>query len=387
MRRMRHVIAWMIALLVAACGGGSANVVETNGAGAGPPTIRFEAVYDVAATRTLTIRPAARAATIGNNALARVDVMVNEQLPLSLAAPNSTNSQGAQYVFEIPPIFMGEAGPRFCPANLPLRITAVDVTGFSFTKSVMVCPITSQTFRAFSDYGEHDVRITASSSAPMNVRARRSQEVGNYADDVLRKLATSFDVVLRSSERDTLTASIGSFVLGLEDAPSVPAGTTMTMRVDAGGGAFAEATTISGSDPLGLGPRADASLACCHAVGDGSAKQVRIIISGTRSGTPATFAYAWRVIDPATGTVVSQESATRVGVPSDPYGSTLARLEQVLDVRSGQQVEVTATADAPQTWLSAAVFAGATTGLMLGSAVGNRQTRVSVFCCSLYASP
>lgn len=382
---MRHVITWVLALLVAACGGGSANVAETTGAGA--PTIRFEAVYDVAATRTLTIRPVAGAATIGNNAIARVDVVVNEQVPLSLPAPNSTNPQGAQFVFEIPPIYMGEAGPRFCPSNLPLRITAFDVTGFSFTKSVMVCPITSQTFSAFSDYGEHDVRITASSSAPVNVRARRFQEVGNYADDVLRKLATSLDVVLRSSERDSLTASIGAFGVDVAGAPSVPAGTTMTMRIDAGGGAFAEGLTVSGSGPLGYGELADATLACCHGVGDGSPKQVRIIITGTRSGSPATFAYAWRIIDPATGTVVSQESATRVGVPSDPYGSTLARLEQVLDVRSGHRVEVTATADAPQTWLTAGVFAGATTGLNLGSALGNRQARVSVFCCSLYAPP
>lgn len=375
----------MLALLVGSCGGGGAEVTATNGAGT--PTIRFEGVYDVAATRTLTIRPAAGAAAIGSNALARVDVLVNDLSTFSLAAPNGTNAQDAEYVFEIPPIFLGEAGTRFCTSNLPLRITAVDVTGFSFTKWVTVCPVISQTFSGFSDYGEHDVRITASSSAPMNARAYRYQEAGSYRDDVLRKLFTSLDVVLRSAERDSLKASIGTFGVDLAGVPSVPVGSTMTMRVDAGGGAFAEAAGLSEPDPFRNGQWIDASLACCHAVGDGSAKQVRIIITGTRSGSPASFDYAWRVTDPATGTVVSQESATRVGVPHGPSGGTLARLEQVLDVRSGQQVQVTATTDGPQTQLDASVYAGATTGLALASAGGNRQTRVSVFCCSLYASP
>lgn len=385
-RTMRHVIAWMIALLVTACGGGGAEVAGTNGVGT--PTIRFEGAYDVAATRTLTIRPVAGASMIGSNALARVDVLVNEQLTLTLTEPNGTASEPAAYVFGIPAIFLGEAGPRFCTSNLPLRITAVDVTGFSFTKWVTVCPVISQTFSAFSDYGEHDVRITASSSAPVNALVQRRQEVGTYRDDVLRRLTTSLDVMLRSGERDSLTATIGTFGVDPAAAPTVPDGSTTTMRIDAGGGAFAEATSIGVSDSLSSGQSYSvATLACCRAVADGSAKQVRIIISGSRWTSPSTFAYAWRITDPASGTVVSQESGTRVGVPLGQSGSTLARLEQVLDVRSGQQVEVTATTDDPHTRLDAGVFAGATTGLALGDAGGNRQVRVSVFCCSLYASP
>lgn len=383
---MRQAIAWLVLLLIAACGGGgekAAVVASPDSA----PTIRFEGVYDAGATRTLTIRPAAGAATIGSNPLARIDLRVNDQLTLSLAAPNGTRAPGAEYVFEIPPLFPGESNPNACTSDFPLRITAVDATGFSFTKWVTICQARSQTFSAFSDYGTQEVRITASTSAPMNLSAQRQQDGGNYRDDVVRRLATSFDAVLRSSERDLLRASIGRFVVDSAGVPVVPDGSTMTMRVDASGGAFAEAASIVASDPGGYGQSADAFLACCHAVGDGSPRQVRIIITGTSSGSPATFSTSWRIIDPVTGMVVAQASATRVGVPSDPFGATLARLEQVLDLRSGQQVEVTATTDDKQTRVDTSVLAGATTGLLLGSAGGNRRTQVSVFCCSLYASP
>lgn len=377
----------MIALLLAACGGGGggekAPVIEPPSA----PTIRFEGVYDAGATRTLTIRPAAGAPTIGNQPLARIDLLVNDQLTLSLTAPNGSSSPGAEYVFEIPPVFPGESNPNSCAADFPLRITAVDVTGFSFTKWVTVCQVKSQTFNGFSDYGTREVRITASSSAPMNLSAQRQQDGGTYRDDVVRRLATAFDGALRSSERDSLRASIGRFVVGSTDVPAVPDGSTMNLRVDAGGGAFAEAASIVASDPLGQGQSADAFLACCHAVGDGSARQVRIIITGTNSNSTATFSYSWQIIDPVTGAVRAQASATRVGVPSDPFGATLARFEQVLDLRSGQQVEVTATTDDVQTRLDTSVLAGATTGLLLGSAGGSRRTQVSVFCCSLYAAP
>ena len=383
MTTLRKLVPLLLVLLLAACGGGGQG--DSAAGSSSAPTLRFEGVYTGG---TLVIHPVADAATIGSNALARVDVLVNDQSTLSLAAPTRVDATGRnEYVFNVPTI-AGDAG-RFCSAYMPLRVTVTDVAGSSFSKYTAVCPSGSATFTGFSDYGEHDVRITASSSAPMNARAQRHQEVGNYRDDVLHRLATSLDVVLRSSERDSLTASVGSFGLAPESAPSVPAGSTMTMRVDAGDGAFAEAAGITPSDPgpFGYGQSADVSLACCHAVGDGSAKQVRIIITGVRSGSPATFAYAWRITDPASGTVLSQESATRVGVPYGPDGGTLARLEQVLDVRSGQQVAVTATADDPQTRVEAGVYAGATTGLALGSAAGNRQARISVFCCSLYASP
>lgn len=384
MATLRKLVPLLLILLLAACGGGGGQS-DTPAPSSSAPTLRFEAVYTGG---TLVIHPVTDAPTIGSNALARVDVLVNDRSTLSLAAPTRVDATGRnEYVFNVPTI-VGDAG-RMCSAYMPLRVTVTDVSGFSFSKYTAVCPSGSATFTGLSDDGEHDVRITASSSVPMNSRAQRHQEVGTYRDDVLHRLATSLDVVLRSSERDSLTASVGSFGLAPESAPSVPAGSTMTVRVDAGGGAFAEAagSTASAPDPLGYGESADVSLACCHAVGDGSAKQVRIIITGVRSGTPATFAYAWRITDPATGTVLSQDSATRVGVPHGPDGGTLARLEQVLDVRSGQQVEVTATADDPQTRVDAGVYAGATTGLALGSAGSNRQARISVFCCSLYASP
>jgi hypothetical protein len=379
---MRNLMTLMLVLLLGACGGGGGQG-DSPVAGSSGPTLRFEGVYTGG---TLVIHPVAGAATIGSNALARVDVLVTDRSTLSLAAATRVDATGRnEYVFNVPTI-AGDAG-RMCSAYMPLRITVTDVGGFSFSKYTAVCPSGSSTFTGLSDYGEHDMHITASSSVPMNSRAQRYQEVGDYRDDVLHRLATSLDVVLRSNERDSLTASVGSFGLSPEAAPSVPAGSTMTMRVDAGGGAFAEAAGITTADPLGYGQSADVSLACCHAVGDGSAKQVRVLITGARSGTPATFAYAWRITDPATGTVVSQESATRVGVPYGPDGGTLARLEEVLDVRSGQQVELTATTDDPQTRVDARVLAGATTGLTLGSAASNNQARMSVFCCSLYAVP
>ena len=144
---------------------------------------------------------------------------------------------GAECVFEMPPLFPGEANPNACAADFPLRITAVDATGFSFTKWVTLCQVRSQTFSAWSDYGQQEVRITASSSASMNLSAQRLQDGGNYRDDVVRRSATSFDGLSRSSERDLLRASIGRFVVDSAGVPVVPDGSTMTMRVDASGGA------------------------------------------------------------------------------------------------------------------------------------------------------
>jgi hypothetical protein len=51
------------------------------------------------------------------------------------------------------------------------------------------------------------------------------------------------------------------------------------------------------------------------------------LTDGVRSATPASFASTWRVTDPTTGAVVSQDSGTQAG-------TTLAKLEQVVDVRS-----------------------------------------------------
>jgi hypothetical protein len=370
MATMHNFITLALVLLLAACGGGSGQ------ANSSATTLRFEGVYTVGATRTLTIRPVNGAATIGSNALARVDVLINDQSTLSLAASNQVDATGRdEYVFNIPPV-AGEAG-RLCMANLPLRVTVTDVTGFSFSKYATVCPTESRTFSAFSDYGDRDVRITASSSAPMYAVAARYQEVGNYVDDVLRKSVTSLDAVLRSNERDSLTARIGVFSVDPVAPPPVPVGSTMTTRIDAGGGAFAEASGIFDV----ARQTADVALACCHAAGDGSVKQVRILITGVRATTPASFAYTWRVTDPTTGAVVSQDSGTQTD-------ATLAKLEQVLDVRSGHQVDVTATSlDDPPTDVSMLVLAAATSGLVLGSSRTNRQARVSVFCCSLYPSP
>ena len=369
---MRNLITLMLVLLLAACGGGGGGGQGNSSA----PTLRFEGVYTAGPTRTLTIRPVDGAATIGSNALARVDVLVNDQSTLSLAASSRVDATGRdEYVFDIPPV-AGEAG-RLCSANLPLRVTVTDVTGLSFSKYATVCPTGSFTFSAFSDYGDRDVRITASSSAAMYAVAARYQEVGDYRDNVVRKSATSLDVVLHSNERDSLTARIGNFTVDPVAPPPVPVGSTMTTRVDAGGGAFAEASGIVDV----AGRFVDVALACCHAAGDGSAKQVRILIDGLRSATPASFAYTWRVTDPTTGAVVSQDSGTQAG-------ATLAKLERVLDVRSGQQVDVTATSlDDPPTAVSVSVLAAATSGLVLGSSRANRQARVSVFCCSLYPSP
>lgn len=377
---MRNLIGLVLALVLAACGGGGGP--GDSSAPPAAPAIRFEAAYELDTTPKLLIRPVVGSSSIGTNAIARVDVLVNDRVALSV--PGSSNDDSGQYVFDIPIDQTVAQGGRICTADLPLRITVADVTGFTFTKYIAVCPSGPGTFTAFSDYGEHDVRITASSSAPMNASAYRIQEVGDYADNILRKLVTSVDTVLRSSEHDSLNVRIGPFTVDNLGAPVVPDGSTATARIDAGGGAFAEAASISAADVPAF---AQASLACCHAPADGSAKQVRIIITGDRSGSPATFAATWRIIDPATGTVLSQESANRVGVPSSSVGDTLAKLEQVLDVRSGQQVDVTAATDDPRTHLEVTVLAGATTGLVLGSVDSNRQARVSVFCCSLYQSP
>lgn len=372
---MRNLITLMLVLLVSACGGGGGGGGD-GGGNSSALTLRFLGVYTTQATRTLSIRPLDGAATIGSNALARVDVLVNDESTLSLAAPSRVDATGRdEYVFDIPAV-AGEAG-RLCSANLPLRVTVTDVTGFSLSKYATVCPTASASFVAFSDYGDRDVRITASSSAPMYAVAARFQEAGGYRDDVIRKSVTSLDTVLQSNERDTLTARIGNFSVDPFPPPAVPVGSTMTTRIDAGGGAFAQASGIVDV----AGQSVDVALACCRAAGDGAAKQVRILISGVRRATPASFAYTWRVTDPTTGAVVSQDSGTR-------DGATLARLEQVLDVRSGQKVDVTATSlDDPPTAVSVAVLAAATSGLVLGSSHANRQARVSVFCCSLYPSP
>ena len=369
---MRTLITLMLVLLLAACGGGGRQ------GGTSAATFRFEGVYAPGPTNTLTIRPVGGATTIDSNALARVDVLVNDQTTLSLPASSRVDATSPEeYVFTIPPV-AAEPGPiSFCRSNLPLRVTVTDATGFSFAKYVAVCPTARATFSASSDYGDRDVRITASSSAPMDAVAARYQQVGDYRDDVIRKSPTSLDAVLRSNEGDSLTARIGNFTVDPVPAPSVPVGSTMTTRIDAGGGAFAEASGIVDA----AGRSVDVALACCHAAGDGSARQVRIIITGVRSVPQTSFAYAWRVTDPTTGAVVSQDSGTQTD-------ATVARLERVLDVRSGQQVDVTATSlDDPPTNVSVLVLAAATTGLALGSANTNRQAHVSVFCCSLYPSP
>lgn len=104
---MRNLITLMLVLLVSACGGGGGD----GGGNSSAPTLRFDGVYTATGeTRTLSIRPLDSAATIGNNAVARVDVLINDESTLSLAAPSRVDATGrGEYVFDIPAVAGGLA--------------------------------------------------------------------------------------------------------------------------------------------------------------------------------------------------------------------------------------------------------------------------------------
>lgn len=381
--RIAQALLVAAATLISSCGGGGGGspAPVTPEPPASGPLIRFEAVYEtpLAATstgRSMTVRPVADSPTISTNPVAKVELSTNNEPPVVLTAANGTDSKGRpQYVFTVP-AYAWVWQFRMCGPDLPFRITVTDTTGFSFTKNAGFCPGQAFTVGGFSDYGDRTVRYAVTASQPTNADLIHDG-AGGYTDRFVLSDATVFSQALKAREGDGMRAYVGN--LG-----SVPDGITLTARIEAEGGAFSDSVIVTNSLNYS---RTEASLICCRPGGTAAdataAMTVRLLFDGIRYGVvtdprpPVEFDFRYRVTDPATGSVVIEES----GTASDYRAYTL-------DVKIGHQVTLEASPKLAGTVSHVSVVRVENDSALpidLGLAVTNVvgvPARVNVFCCA-----
>ena len=254
---MKQLLATLLALTLISCGGGGgdaptpaplpipapmpapiASVVHFQGLWSG---FRSDSSIPVNPPAILTIRPIAGETSISTNAVTRVEARVGQAAPLVLTAANSTDSSDRpQYVFNFGRPTEAPTCNRFFPQDLPITVTVVDTTGFSFTKNVATCASSALDFGAFSDYGSTTVQYSYSASAPITAlitsQINRRSSFGDFLDVLIATSQSSFYAVLPGA-----TGNVHS-ILPIFD--QVPDGTRIRSRIDAGGGTFAESTIV-----------------------------------------------------------------------------------------------------------------------------------------------
>lgn len=380
---MRRLVASLLSLLaaamVAACGGGGSSAPSpTDGDGAAPaPWIRYQGIwsptrYSSVGTippATLTLRALPGQAGISSNALARVEVQLGQAAPVTITAPNSTDPQGRpQYLFDFGQLAEAPNCSGFLP-TLAIGIKVVDVTGFSYTKNIATCATfgSGLDFGAFSDYGTTSARFSYSATAPVTAWASRTSPAG-YVDTLVSTARSTFS--------DTLPAADGD-ALRLDTNPSVPlpAGARVSMRVEGGGGTFAESTLVA---PATSQNGRYVALGCCGpraAAGETVAVQLAVIAYSSVQPYPpeATYTYTFRITDPATGVVVGSQTGTTYGTAFFP-----------LQVRRGHAIEMAVAPNDPRIGVDASVRLGPTGGDTAGASSNEVGTpaRFKVFCCT-----
>lgn len=373
---MRKFVVLLAAVLAAAllssCGGGdSAPPAPPADVVASSPLIRYEGIWSptrLDSTRaqppaSLTLRPLAGQASISANPVARVEVQVGQEAPVVLTAPNSTNAAGQpQFVFQFPGLAEAPGCVRYFP-TLQIRITVEDSTGFAYTKNFASCVFwgADQLFGGFSDYGTTTARFSYTASSPITAWIERNSRTG-YQDILVPVSQGPYSATLPAAEDDRVSLSMRA-----------PVGTRATGRVEAGGDTFAESTVAATDDVQYVG----ASLDCCgpRPAVLGSAVDVVLRITSPGLLPEESYTYAFRITDPATGTVIGSQSGTTYTHINFPP----------LKVQRGHVIEMKATPNHPRGTVAITADLSRFGG---GSSVGagsnevGTPARFRVYCCA-----
>lgn len=340
---MRNVLILLLTVLLSACGGGSPSpsspATEVPG-----PWVRYQATWTgnealfvgTGPPATLSVGPLPGYASIGSNAVARVEVQIAQAAPVALTTPNSTDAQGRpQYLFDFGQLRGAGIPTLGCSPDFQIRITVVDVTGFSYVKHMTTCRAGVLQFGAFSDYGT--TAAAFSLSAPWGLAAfiTHRSPAGEVLDSLYVPLPPAFSTTLPADEGDMMDIR----------ATFSPGGTPATARIEGGGGTFAE--SVSGGAP----PPPEAPfvlLQCCGTrspAGDGA--EVVLRLNGVPARADATYTYTLRITDPATGAIVLNKSGTASATASIP-----------VQVSRGDLVEVDATPNAAGMYVESSIRLG-----------------------------
>ena len=368
---MRTPAALLAAMMIASCGGGDSSPATDTVASA--PSIHYQGSWrgihfsstGTTPPATLTLRALPGQAAISANPVARVEVQLGQAAPVIMTAANSTDAAGhPQYVFDFGQLAEAANCSGFFP-TLQVGMTVVDVTGFAYTKKIATCAFKDMDFGAFSDYGTTSAQFGYTATAPITAFVTRNSPTG-YIDTLVPTSQASFNATLPAADGDTLQ------LMTNPNLP-LPPGTRVKSRIDGGGGAFAESTTVAA--PNAQSPRV--MLGCCGPRPAVSSSvdvllRIRALISGAYP-PDATYTYSFRITDPGTGAVIGSQTGTTIGQASFP-----------LQVQRGQVIEMDVTPNDPRIVVESSARLGPSGGdaiTVFSNEVGT-PARYKVFCCS-----
>jgi hypothetical protein len=226
-------------------------------------------------------------------------------------------------------------------------------------------------FGAFSDYGDKTITYKASSTAPMRMGFSRVG-AGQYIDSGSIPGTANAATALKAKDSDVLSVS-GAFDAGALD------GAVLSIALEGEGNLLASSTVAKESDSqvstmlVSCGPSTVASSAT-------ETQTITFAVSTTRYNEPVTdrqnaFNVYYRVMDPATGTVVSEYRGTGAGMYT----------EWPVTVRAGYELKLEASPQEADTYVNLYIGRGAPAYMnTLGTAISNRPdgpAKLNVFCC------
>ena len=376
---MKKLFALLLAVLLASCGGGgSAPPTDSAPPAAATPAIRYAGSWrgaPIDSTRpagsvTLTLSPLPGQAAISANPVASVAVQLGSAAPVVMTGPNSSDAAGRpQYVFNFGQLAEAPNCTGSFP-TLPVGITVTDSTGFAYTKHVATCAYVSQMdFGAFSDYGGTSATFSYQSSAPITAFATRTSPAG-YVDQLVPASQPTFSGSLPSADGDLL-------MLMTNPNLALPVGTRVTARIDAGGGAFAESTSVQNAPGSSSVASPFVTMDCCGPrPASDAGVDIQVYARATASGAAAqgaTYTYRLAISDAATGAEIIKEADT---TPGDSY--------LTMHMKRGQVVDMEIKPDDPRISVAASARLGQSGGytVQVSSNVAGTPARFRVFCCS-----
>lgn len=365
---MRNILILMLTVLLWACGGGSPSPSSPAPEVPGP-WVRYQATWTgnqalfvgTGPAATLSLGPLPGYDSIGSNAVARVEVQIAQAAPVALTAPNSTDAQGSpQYLFDFGQL-RGPAIPTLdCSPDFQIRITVVDVTGFSFIKNMTTCRAGVLQFGAFSDYGTTTAAFSISAPWALDAFITHRSPAGDVLDSLYVLSPPAFSTTLRAGEGDMMDIRT-IFPRG---------GTPAIARIEGGGGTFAESVS-GGSPPPPESPFV--LLQCCGTRSPaGGSAEVALRLNGVPARADATYTYTLRITNPATGAIVLNQSDTASATASIP-----------VQVSRGDVVEVDATPNAAGMYVESSITLGRPydSAYATSNKVG-APARFRVVCCA-----
>lgn len=359
----------MLAVLLGACGGGSSPPPSPAAEVAGP-WVRYQATWTgnhalfagTAPPATLSVGPLPGDASIGSNAVARVEVQIAQAAPVALTAPNSTDAQGRpQYLFDFGQL-RGPGIPTLdCSPDFQIRITVVDVTGFSFVKNMTTCRAGVLQFGAFSDYGTTAAGFSMSAPWGLAGFITHRSPAGDVVDSLYMPSPLAFSTTLPAAEGDTMDIRT-TFPRG---------GAPATARIEGGGGTFAE--SVAGDSPPAPPETPFVLLQCCGTrPPGGDSAEVALRLNGVPARADATYTYTLRITNPVTGAIVLNKSDTAFATASIP-----------VQVSRGDVVEVDATPNAAGMYVESSITLGRPyNSAYATSNKAGTSARLRVVCCA-----